>query len=70
MAKRTSDSLVPVHELKRSKNELVAFSSRDKALLEAVSYPLKNNTMMKTQFLLLKMFLFRASNELRICFRR
>lgn len=35
--KRPSDALVAYSEIKRSKNELVAITNRDKALLEAVS---------------------------------
>lgn len=35
--KRTSDALVAIPDSKRSKNELVAITNRDKALLEAVS---------------------------------
>ena len=36
MAKRAADSVVAVQDLKRSRNELVAITSRDKALLESV----------------------------------
>lgn len=34
--KRTSDALVAVPDIKRSRNELVAITNRDKALLESV----------------------------------
>lgn len=35
--KRASDALVAMPDMKRSRNELVAITNRDKALLEAVS---------------------------------
>lgn len=35
--KRAPDAMVAVPDLKRSRNELVAITNRDKALLEAVS---------------------------------
>lgn len=35
--KRPSDALVAVPDVKRSRNELIAITNRDKALLEAVS---------------------------------
>lgn len=35
--KRTSDALVAMPDMKRARNELVAITNRDKALLEAVS---------------------------------
>lgn len=35
--KRPSDALVAVPDVKRARNELVAITNRDKALLEAVS---------------------------------
>lgn len=35
--KRAADSAVAIPDLKRSRNELVAITNRDKALLEAVS---------------------------------
>lgn len=38
MAKRAADSIVAIQDLKRSRNELVAITSRDKALLETVRY--------------------------------
>lgn len=36
MAKRAAESIVAIQDLKRSRNELVAVTSRDKALLETV----------------------------------
>lgn len=47
--KRTSDALVAVPDSKRSKNELVAITNRDKALLEAVSL-MKFEYKNKSQF--------------------
>lgn len=35
--KRASDALVAMPDMKRARNELVAVTNRDKALLEAVS---------------------------------
>lgn len=39
--KRTSDALVAMPDMKRMRNELVAITNRDKALLEAVRIVLK-----------------------------
>lgn len=36
MAKRAADSIVAIQDLKRSRNELVGVTMRDKALLESV----------------------------------
>lgn len=43
--KRPSDALVAFPEIKRSKNELVAITNRDKALLEAVSLLAPTNNL-------------------------
>lgn len=48
--KRTSDSMVAYPDLKRSRNELVAITNRDKALLEAVSRLIILNVTAKSKF--------------------
>lgn len=50
--KRTSDALVAIPDFKRSRNELVAVTNRDKALLEAV----RNSHLLK--LLTIKFFYF------------
>jgi len=34
--KRTSESLIPYNDPKRSKNDLVAYTNKDKALIQSV----------------------------------
>lgn len=46
MAKRAADSVVAeFQDLKRSRNELVAITSRDRALLESVRQPTSDTEM-------------------------
>lgn len=57
--KRTSDALAVVPEAKRSRNEIAAYTNRDKALMDIVSYIQMPHT---TSFCMLYVTKFNINN--------
>lgn len=71
--KRPSDSLVAIPETKRSRNEIAAYTNKDKQLLELVSIKsgIEHNLtilfMMPNKRMLTIIVVFRVYNEHQVC---